>query len=161
MDLNSQCFDVVCTIGASSEIGQVKLNLIPTIIESHRHSTDEWLDTSRALVVAGAESAAHVLVVEYLHLECEVLLQILDNHDQKGQFNAESFLWIGRTGDVSGGHIGADDLEYERLNVVVGDTLDVSIAHLLVPYLERLGADTVQNGQKSALKCIFEHFLFS
>ena len=66
--------DIVGTIGSSCEIGQVELNLIPALIESHGHCADEGLDTRGGLVVRGAESTAHVLVIEHLHLESEVLL---------------------------------------------------------------------------------------
>ena len=68
--------DVVGTVGSSGEIGQVKLNLIPALVESHGHGADEWLDTGGGLVVGGSESATHVLVVQHLHFEGEVLLQL-------------------------------------------------------------------------------------
>ncbi len=159
--LNSERFDVVGAVGASSEVGQVELNLIPAVVESHGHGANEGLDSRGTLVVARPEATAHVLVVEDLHLEREVLLQILDDHDEKGQLDAEGLLRVGGARDVGGAHIGADDLEHERLNVVVGDALDVSIAHLLVPDLQRLRAYTVQNGQESTLKCVFEHVVSS
>ena len=37
--------NVVGTVGSSGEIRQVELNLIPSLIESHWHGADEWLDT--------------------------------------------------------------------------------------------------------------------
>ena len=37
--------DVVGTVCSSGEIRQVELNLVPALIESHRHGADEWLDT--------------------------------------------------------------------------------------------------------------------
>ena len=72
-----ECLDIVCTVGSPSEIGQVKLNLIPAFIESHRHGADEWFHTRRTLVVRSSESTTHALVVQYLDLECEVFLQLL------------------------------------------------------------------------------------
>lgn len=72
-----KCLDVVCTIGSSREIGQVKLNLVPAFIKSHRHGTDEWLHTSRTLVVGSSESTTDALVIQYLDLESEVFLQLL------------------------------------------------------------------------------------
>ena len=72
-----ECLDIVCTVGSSREIGQVKLNLVPAFIESHWHGADEWFHTSRTLVVRGSESTTHALVIQYLDLECEVLLQLL------------------------------------------------------------------------------------
>ena len=76
MDLHSQGLDVVSSIGTTSEVTQIELNLIPSLIQSHRHRTNERLHSSFALVVRGTESAAHILVVQYLHLECEVFLQL-------------------------------------------------------------------------------------
>ena len=71
-----QGFDVVGTVGTSCEIGQVELNLIPALIESHRHGADEGLDTGGALVVGGTETPADVLVIEDLDLEGEIFLQL-------------------------------------------------------------------------------------
>lgn len=68
--------DVVGTVGTTSEIGQVELNLVPSLIESHGHSADERLDTGGGLVVGGSESASDVLVIQHLHFEGEVLLQL-------------------------------------------------------------------------------------
>ncbi len=144
--MNSERFDVVGAVGASGEVGQVELDLIPAVVESHGHGANEGLDSRGALVVAGAEATPHVLVVQDLHLEREVLLQVLDDHDEKGQLDAERLLRVGRTRDVRGAHVRADDLEHQRLNVVVGDALDVAVAHLLVPDLQRLRAYAVQNG---------------
>ena len=72
-----KCLDVVCTVSSSCEIGQVKLNLVPSLIKSHGHGADEWLDTSCALVVRCSESSAHALVVKDLHFEGEIFLQLL------------------------------------------------------------------------------------
>ena len=69
-----ECLDVVSTVGSSCEIGQVKLNLVPSFIESHRHSADEWLYTRCTLIVRSSESPAHALVVKDLHLEGEIFL---------------------------------------------------------------------------------------
>ena len=38
----------------------------------------------------------------YLNFESEVFLQVLDDHDKKGQFDAKGFLWIRWAGDVCG-----------------------------------------------------------
>lgn len=68
--------NVVGTVGSSSEIRQIELNLVPSLIESHWHGADEWLDTGGGLVVGGSETTTHVLVIEYLHFEGEVFLQL-------------------------------------------------------------------------------------
>jgi hypothetical protein len=66
--------NVIGTIGTSGEVGQVELNLIPALVESHGHSADEGLHTGSALIVRCAESPANVLVVKNLNFESEILL---------------------------------------------------------------------------------------
>lgn len=53
---------------------------------------------------------------------------ILDNHDEEGKLDPQGLLGISRARDVVGRHVCAHDLEHRRLNVLVRDTLDVSIA---------------------------------
>ena len=69
-------FNVVGTVSTTGEIGQVKLNLIPALIETHGHGADERLHAGSGLVVRGAETAAHILVIQNLDLESEVFLQL-------------------------------------------------------------------------------------
>jgi len=71
-----QSLDVICSVGTTGEITQVELDLVPALIQSHRHGTDEGLHTGRRLVVRSTETTAHVLVVQYLHFEGEVLFQL-------------------------------------------------------------------------------------
>lgn len=179
MNLNAQRFHIVRSVGASREVGQIELDLIPALVQAHRHRADERLDARRRLVVAGAEAPSHVLVVEhlrrksvviettypilhnnnpYLHLEREVFLQVLDDHHQKGQLDAQRLLRVGRARDERRADVRADDLEHQTLDVVVRDPFDVAIAHFFVPDLQRFAADAVQNGQEARLKRIFEHF---
>ena len=61
--------------------------------------------------------------------------------DQEGQLDSERLLGISRAGDVVGRHVGAHNLEHRRLDVLIGDALDVTIANLLVPNLKRLGTE--------------------
>lgn len=49
------------------------------------------------LVVGRTEASAHVLVVENLHLEREVLLEVLDDHHEKRQLDAQSAVLCCRT----------------------------------------------------------------
>lgn len=93
----------------------------------------------------------------YLHFECEILFQILDDHHQKRQLDAECFLRIRRAGDIGCAHISADDFQHQRLNVLVSDALDVPVANLFVPYLQRFAPYAVQYREKSRLKRVFEH----
>ena len=74
------------------------------------------------------------------------LLQVLDDHHQERQLDAERALGVGRARDVVGAHVRAHDLEDGRLDVLVGDALDVAIAHLLVPDLQGLCANGVKDG---------------
>jgi len=71
-----QCLNIICSVSTSGEIRQVELNLVPTLIKSHGHGANEWFDTGGALIVGGAETSADILVVEDLHFEGEVLLQL-------------------------------------------------------------------------------------
>lgn len=93
----------------------------------------------------------------HLHFESEILLQVLDDHDQKRQLDAQCLLQLSRAGDERGADIRADNLQHQALDVVVGDALDVTVAHLFVPYLQRLAADTVQNRQEARLEGVLEH----
>ena len=77
MDLNSKRLDVVCSISPPGEVREVELNLVPSFVEAHRHRADEWLHTCGRLVVGRAEATAHVLVIEHLDLESEVLFKLL------------------------------------------------------------------------------------
>lgn len=49
MDLNSQSLDIVSPVSAAREIGEVKLDLIPALVQSHRHCADERLHPRGAL----------------------------------------------------------------------------------------------------------------
>ena len=67
------------------------------------------------LVVARAEPPPHILVVQDLDLEGEVLLHVLDDHDEVGQLDAERLLGIRGTRDEGCAHICANDLQDKRL----------------------------------------------
>lgn len=79
--LDSQSLDVVGAIGTAGEVRQVKLDLVPAIIQPHGHRTDKGLDARRTLVVARPESPPHILVVQNLYFKCEIFLQVLDDHN--------------------------------------------------------------------------------
>ena len=71
-----QSLDVVRSVRSSREIRQVKLDLVPSLVESHGHGADEGLYTGGTLVVRSSESSAHALVVKDLHFEGEIFLQL-------------------------------------------------------------------------------------
>ena len=140
MNLYAQGLNVVRSVRSSREVAQVELDLVPPLIESHGHSADEGFHSGRRLVVGCAEPAAHVLIVEYLHFESEVLLEVLDDHNEERKLDAEGLVGVSGTGDVVSGNVRAHDLENGGLDVGVGNTLDVAIADALIPDLEGLGS---------------------
>ena len=99
VDLNPQCLHVVGPIGSPCEVRQVELDLIPALVQSHRHRADERLHSGGGLVVAGSESSPHILIIEDLDLKCEIFLHVLHYHDEVGQLDAQRLLWIRRAGD--------------------------------------------------------------
>ena len=76
VDFLPKSLNIVGTVGTSSEIGQVKLNLIPAFVKSHGHRANERFYPCCALIVGGAESSTHILIVKDLNFESEVLLQL-------------------------------------------------------------------------------------
>lgn len=109
-----------------------------------------WTYPSDRCVVANYDAT-------YLYFEGEIFLQILDNHHQKRQLDAQRFLRIGWTCDICGAYVCANDFQYQALDVIVGDSLDVTISHLFIPNLQRLTANAVQYRQETRLKCILKH----
>ena len=159
VDLHTQGLNVVGAVGATREVRQVKLDLVPTLVKAHGHGANEGLHASSRLIVGRAEATANILVVEHLHLKGEVLLEVLDDHDEEGELDPEGLLLVGRAGNPGGGHVGRHDLEDGGLDVLVCDALDVAIAHVGVPNLEGLGPDGVKDGQEARLLGVLEHDL--
>lgn len=65
--LNSDGFDVVGAIGSAGKVRQVELDLVPSVVQSHWHRTDERTDPCCALVVTRTKPTLYVLIVQYLH----------------------------------------------------------------------------------------------
>lgn len=61
--LYTEGLNVIGTICSSCEVGKIELNLVPAIVQTHGHRTNERLYTGRALVVRGSESPSYILVV--------------------------------------------------------------------------------------------------
>ena len=74
------------------------------------------------------------------------------HHDQERQLHAQGGRRIGWACDVCRGDIGGRQLQHRGLNVFVRDSRDVSIGHRLVPQLQRLAANGVENTEKAALE---------
>ena len=136
MNLNSESLYVVGTVSSSGEIRKIELNLIPSLIQSHWHCADEWLNSGGGLIVGGSESPSNTLVIQYLHLECEVFLQVLDNHDQEWKLDGQGLLWVQWSIDVVGGYISSHDLKNWWLNIWISNSLDVTVSDLFIPNLQ-------------------------
>ena len=102
MDLNSKGLYVIGTVSSPCEIGQVELNLIPALIQSHGHCTNERLYSGGRLIVGGSESSSYALIIKYLYLESEVFLQVLNDHDQERQLDGKCLLRVKRGVNVVG-----------------------------------------------------------
>jgi hypothetical protein len=63
----------------------------------------------------------------------------------------------GGAGDVVGRHVCSHNFEYGALNILVGNALNVAIANLFVPDLQRLATDRVEDGQKARLESVSKH----
>lgn len=138
MNLNTKGFDVVGTVRTTGEVRQVELNLVPSIIKTHWHGANERLHSGGRLVVGSSETSADILIIKDLDFKGEVLFQVLHNHHKEGKLDAKGLGGFSRASDVVGGHIGANDFQNRRLNVIVSDTLDMAVSNLFVPDLQRL-----------------------
>ena len=65
---------------------------------------------------------------------------VLDNHDEERKLDGKSLLGVHGAGDVVSADVGAHDLEDGGLNISIRQSLDVAVAHLLLPDLEGLGS---------------------
>lgn len=66
----------------------------------------------------------------HLNLKGKVLLHVLHDHHQERELDAQRLLGIRRAGDVRCAHVGAHDLNDQRLDVRVCDALNVAVPHL-------------------------------
>jgi len=89
VDLNAQCLHIIGPVRSSREIRQIELDLIPSVIQPHRHRANERLDPRRGLIIRCSKSSPHSLVVLDLYLERKVLLHVLYDHHQKWQLYAQ------------------------------------------------------------------------
>ena len=68
------------------------------------------------------------------------LTYVLNDNDQEGELDGKRFVVFSWAGDKVCGNVGAHDLEDGGLNVAIRQSLNVTIADLLVPNLEGLGS---------------------
>lgn len=60
---------------------------------------------STHLIVRCSEPPAYILIIQDLHLEREVLLQVLDDHHQERKFNTQSLLRVTWARDIDRGNL--------------------------------------------------------
>jgi len=72
-----------------------------------------------------------------------IFTYVLDDHDEERKLDGKGLLLLGWAGDVVCGNIGAHDFEDGGLNIGIGQSLDMTVANLLLPDLEGLGANRV------------------
>merc|ERR1719336_976073 len=102
VNLDLQSLNVVGAVSSPREVRQVELNLVPPVVQTHRHRADEGFHPGCGLVVGSSESSSDILVVKDLYFESEVLLQVLNNHHKKRKLDPESFARVRRARDESG-----------------------------------------------------------
>ena len=76
VNCDSKSFNIVAAIGPSCEVWQVELNLVPSFIKPHGHSTNKRLYSCCRLVIRCSESPPNVLVIKNLNFKGEVLFEL-------------------------------------------------------------------------------------
>lgn len=76
MNLNPQSFDIISSIRSSCKIGKIKLNLIPSLVQSHWHCANEWLHSCCWLVIGRPKSSSHIFVVKDHDFESEIFSKL-------------------------------------------------------------------------------------
>lgn len=67
------------------------------------------------------------------------LTYVLDDHNKERQLNGEGLLRVKRACDEVSANVSSHDLENRGGNIGVSDSLNMSVAHVLVPDLQRFG----------------------
>lgn len=81
------------------------------------------------LVIGCSEAPPHVLIVQDLHLEGEVFLQVLNDEYEERQLDAQSLRLISRAADVGCANICRLEFQDTGGNIGVRDALNMSIPH--------------------------------
>ena len=87
------------------------------------------LQEGQDLVIRCPETPPYILVVQHLHLEAEVLLHVLQDHDQEGQLDPKRLVGVSRTRNIGGCDIGAGYLQHCGFDVWIRDSLNMPIVH--------------------------------
>lgn len=64
--LYSQRLGVVGPVGPPGEVRQVELNLVPAVVQPHRHGADERLHSRCALIVTRPKPSPNVFIIQHL-----------------------------------------------------------------------------------------------
>ena len=111
VDLDPEGLHVVGPVSSPREVRQVELDLIPALVQAHRHRADERLHSGGGLIVARSEPSPHVFIIQDLDLEGEIFLHVLHDHDEVGQLYSQGLLRVSRAGDEGGADVGPHDLQ--------------------------------------------------
>ena len=69
--LYSERLNVVGPVGSPSEVRQVKLDLVPAVVQPHGHGADERLHSGCWLVVGRSKTSTNVFIIQHLKRERE------------------------------------------------------------------------------------------
>ena len=67
-------------------------------------------------------------------------MYIFNDHDKEAKFNSKSLLRVGGASNKISRDIGAHNFNNGALDILISNSLDVSVLDLLVPDLERFGS---------------------
>lgn len=72
VDSDPNRFHIITAIGSLSKVGQVKADLIPPLVQTKGHRTDEMLHSRHRLKVRGPEATSDAFVVKNFHFKAEI-----------------------------------------------------------------------------------------
>ena len=134
MDGDAQGLDVVATICPAGEVAEIELNLVPPLVEPHRHGADKGLNSSGRLVVTSPETPADVLVVEYLHFEGEVLFQLPQARSTFLMIMTRKGSLMPRVSLAALGHVTKDVVTLVPMISSTLDWMSLSVSRLMCPF---------------------------
>ncbi len=64
--LDPESLDIIGAISSPCKIRQIELNLVPSLVQLHRHRANKRFDSGRRLVVGSPEPSPDIFVIQYL-----------------------------------------------------------------------------------------------
>lgn len=64
--------------GFLTKLLQVKIDLVPAVVQFQRHRTEEWLYPRDGLKITALECPSDVFVIKHVHLETKVFIKLSD-----------------------------------------------------------------------------------